>query len=206
MALLSVCALAALASLVSASTSDKRGLDFIPNSKWPQDNQIWVQPGSDLTWYYNYGSEPSSEFSGVSQSDFEFVPMMWGASSNLSDTTFLTQIQALIKSGTNVTHIMSFNEPNENSDVGGSQLDPKDAAQAWVANFEPLANQGIKLGLPACSGAPSGLPWLENFLDECSKLVSTSGDQKNCTWDFLPVHWYDNFAGLASLIGQRVAE
>jgi hypothetical protein len=49
------------------------------------------------------------------------------------------------------------------------------------------------------------LPWLKQFLSNCSALISTDNQKKNCTFDFLPVHWYDNFAGLASLIGERRA-
>jgi hypothetical protein len=202
-----------LASLVSASTSPKRGLCYVPNAKHPSDDQIWVQHGSDLTWYYNYGATPSSSYANLSQSSFAFVPMMWGVNgTNSSDTSFLDAMEDLIGTqGTNITHVLSFNEPNEGTDVGGSDVQPEDAAKAWVANFEPLAEKyGVKLGLPACSGAPSAMPWLEQFLANCSVLVSEGGGggvkQKNCTWDFLPVHWYDDFAGLASLIGDRVAK
>ncbi|KAH6609821.1 hypothetical protein Trco_003167, partial [Trichoderma cornu-damae] len=194
-----------LTSFVSASTSDKRGLVFTPNADFPQDNQVWVQSGSDLTWYYNYQSQPSSAYTSLSQQKFEFVPMMWGVTDNLTDTTFLNQVKALIDQGTNITHVLGFNEPNGSPSSGGSGINPKDAAQAWVANFEPLGKLGIKLGLPACTGAPDGLPWLKQFLANCSAIVSTGGQEKNCTWDFLPVHWYDNFAGLASHIGERRA-
>lgn len=195
-----------LTGLASAAASDKRGLVFTPNADFPQDNQVWVQSGSDLTWYYNYQSEPSSAYNtSLSQEQFEFVPMMWGVSANLSDTSFLNQVKGLISNGTNITHVLGFNEPDGSSSNGGSDIEPKDAAQAWVANFEPLGKLGIKLGLPATTGGPDGLPWLKQFLANCSAIVSTESQKKNCTWDFVPVHWYDNFAGLASLIGERRA-
>lgn len=194
-----------LAGLTSASSSDKRGLVFTPNPNFPGDNQIWVQNGSDLTWYYNYQSQPSPAYASISQQQFEFVPMMWGVTDNLNDTTFLTQVKALIDQGTNITHVLGFNEPDGSTSNGGSDIEPRDAAQAWVLNFEPLGKMGIKLGLPATTGGPDGLPWLKQFLANCSDIVSTGSQKKNCTWDFVPVHWYDNFAGLASLIGERRA-
>ncbi|RFU72926.1 f5 8 type c domain [Trichoderma arundinaceum] len=203
-ALLHVFLLAGLAS-ASASASDKRGLVFTPNPDYPQDNKVWVQSGSDLTWYYNYQSQPSPAYASLSQDQFEFVPMMWGVTDNLNDTTFLNQVKTLIDQGRNITHVLGFNEPDGSTSTGGSNIKPQAAAQAWVANFEPLGKLGIKLGLPACTGGPDGLPWLKQFLGNCSAILSTGNQRKNCTWDFLPVHWYDNFAGLASLIGERRA-
>ncbi|KAK1573617.1 glycosyl hydrolase catalytic core-domain-containing protein [Colletotrichum navitas] len=196
----------ALVPLVAATSSSKRGLVFTPNPNWPQDNKIWVQQGSDLTWYYNYQEIPSPAFSSIPQDRFEFVPMMWGVSSNPEDTTFLTSVQSLINDkGINITHALGFNEPDGPTQYGGSNIAPAIAAKAWVANFIPLQELGVKVGLPACTGAPSGLPWLKQFLGNCSEIISDGGDKKNCTYDFLPVHWYDNFAGLASHIGELVA-
>ncbi|KAJ0143029.1 Alkali-sensitive linkage protein 1 [Colletotrichum tanaceti] len=198
--------LLALAPLVAATSSSKRGLVFTPNSNWPQDNQIWVQPGSDLTWYYNYQEIPSPAYASKSQEQFEFVPMMWGVSSNPDDTAFLKSVRSLIKDkGINITHALAFNEPDGPSQYGGSDIAPAIAAKAWVANFIPLQELGVKVGLPACTGAPAGLPWLKQFLGNCSDIISAGGEKKNCTYDFLPVHWYDNFGGLASHIGERVA-
>ncbi|CCF32474.1 hypothetical protein CH063_00808 [Colletotrichum higginsianum] len=198
--------LLALAPLVAATSSSKRGLVFTPNSNWPQDNQIWVQPGSDLTWYYNYQEIPSPAYASKSQEEFEFVPMMWGVTSNPDDTTFLKSVKSLIKDkGINITHALAFNEPDGPTQYGGSDIAPAIAAKAWVANFIPLQELGVKVGLPACTGAPAGLPWLKQFLGNCSDIISDGGEKKNCTYDFLPVHWYDNFGGLASHIGERVA-
>lgn len=193
-----------LVGLCSA-VSSKRGLVFTPNANHPDDNKIWVQSGSDLKWYYNYQSRPSPAYADLSQDQFEFVPMMWGVGPNPNDTTFLTDVKKLISDGTKIKHVMGFNEPDTDSAYGGSNVKPAVAAQAWVANFEPLGKMGVKLGLPACTGGWGSLPWLKQFLGNCSELVSTGSEKKNCTWDFLPVHWYDNFGGLASHIGEREA-
>lgn len=185
------------------TTSGKRGLVFTPNPKWPADNKIWRQQGSDLTWYYNYGSLPSPIYADVPQDQFEFVPMMWGIGDDPKDDQWLQEVKKVMSDGRNISHALAFNEPDAPSSWGGSDIDPHKAAQAWVANFEPLAEMGVKLGLPAVTGAPSGLDWLKQFLGNCSELVSDGGSTKNCTWDVVPVHWYDNFAGLTSHIGER---
>lgn len=195
--------LLALSAVTSATASSKRGLVFVPNAQWPDDYKVWVQSGSDLTWYYNYGSTPSSVFSGVSQDKFEFVPMLWGA---ISDTSFLTSVERQIANGVNITHVLGFNEPNGPASSGGSNITPLTAAQIWVKNMEPLAAKGVKLGLPACTGGTDGLPWLQQFLGNCSTVLSAgSTTTKNCTYDFVNLHWYGDFTGLASHMGQYSA-
>jgi hypothetical protein len=194
--------LLAFSAVVSATASSKRGLVFVPNSQWPGDNKIWVESGSDLSWYYNYGSTPSSAFADYSQDEFEFVPMLWGS---ISDTSFLDEVTSLIDGGRNITHVLGFNEPNGDQSTGGADLEPALAAQVWVKNIEPLAEKGVKLGLPACTGNWNGIPWLQQFLANCSALISTDDSVKNCTYDFVNLHWYGNFEGLASHMGEYSA-
>jgi hypothetical protein len=131
--------------------------------------------------------------------------MLWGAPASLSDTTFVDQVKGLISGGRNITHIMSFNEPDGSTQYGGSDIDPTIAAQVWVNNIIPLQKLGIKAGLPACTGGWGGLPWTRQFLGNCSKLISTSTQTKNCSFEFVPLHWYGNFEGLASHIGEWAA-
>ncbi|KAE9371439.1 glycoside hydrolase family 128 protein [Stipitochalara longipes BDJ] len=187
--------LLAAAALTSAQAtfqrSSKRGLVFVPSAKHPSDNQIWVEGNSDLTWYYNYGVSPSPAYSNRSQSEFEFVPMLWSPSTN-----FLSQIKTMISGGSNITHVMTYNEPDGTSSTGGSDVDPAVAATNWISQVEPLRKLGIKTGAPAVTGSPSGFTWLSEFFDACHSQGT------NCTADFFPVHWYGNFEGLASHIGQ----
>ena len=103
-------------------------------------------------------------------------------------------MQAQIKGGANITYVLGFNEPDGTKATGGSDIDATTAAQLWQQQIEPLAKEGVKLGAPACTGAESGTQWLKEFTKACN----------NCTIDFVPVHWYGNFQGLASHIGEIV--
>ncbi|RDW56437.1 hypothetical protein BP5796_13186 [Coleophoma crateriformis] len=194
--------LAVLPTLASGAAtfqkSSKRGLVFVPNSAHPSDNQIWVESGSDLTWYYNYGLQPSSAYANRTQSEFEFVPMLWGAPSSTSDNTFLNGVKALISGGQNISHVLTFNEPDGSSSTGGSNVDPAVAATTWIREIVPLQKQGVKCGAPAVTGSNGGFTWLASFFDACQSQGT------NCTADFIPIHWYGNFEGLASHIGQVV--
>lgn len=48
------------------------------------------------------------------------------------------------------------------------------------------------MGAPGISGSQTGKAWLKEFFGAC----------KNCTVDFIPIHWYGNFEGFASFIGE----
>ncbi|PKS05995.1 hypothetical protein jhhlp_007828 [Lomentospora prolificans] len=196
--------IALLPPAATATRSPKRGLVFTNPRDHPEDNAVWVQKGSTLTWYYNYHATASPAFAGIPQDRFEFVPMLWGLEAEPNSTDFYDKVKAMIEDGVNITHALSFNEPDGLVSAGGSDIPPKIAAQAWVSNFEPLRELGVRVGLPGCTGAPSGLTWLNDFLDECAELVSEGqSKKKNCSYDFLPVHWYGDFDGLSSHIGER---
>ncbi|KAI1431483.1 glycoside hydrolase family 128 protein [Xylaria sp. CBS 124048] len=203
--------------------SPKRGLIFIPNPQTPDDNTIWTSSGSDLTWYYNYSPTPSAILTNAtaSQAELEFVPMLFGS---LDDTSFLDTVTDLIDNqGMNITHILTFNEPDGPTASGGSNLSPEKAAQIWVDNIVPLqaartaGADRLRIGLPACTGGQGGIPWLMDFLGNCSALVrGTAGEEegeeeekkeegKTCTYDFVPIHWYGDFQGLASRMGEYSA-
>jgi hypothetical protein len=191
-----------LASSVAATGSVKRGLIHIPNSNWPQDNAIWIQSGSDLTWYYNYGQEPSTQYNSVPQSRIEFVPQKWGQSSNPSDTSFSTYVKQLIAGGRTIKNVLAYNEPEYPFSYGGAQLMPATAAIGWIADFIPLQKQGVRIGLPAVNGDDFGLAWLDQFLANCTQMLKQSNIETKCPYDFLPIHYYNDFAGLKSLLNQ----
>jgi len=98
------------------------------------------------------------------QSQFEFVPMMWGAPSSLDDTSFLSTVKGLIKDqGVNITNVLSFNEPDGPFAYGGSNIEPSAAAKLWVNNLIPLQEMGVRVGLPACTGGSTACPGYRTF-------------------------------------------
>lgn len=186
-------------AITTYRSSDKRGLVYVSTSH-AHDLQVFVGADgySDLTWYYNYDVTPSSAYSNLSQSDFEYVPMLFSAPSS-TNNTFLNSVTALISGGRNITHVLTYNEPDGTYVTGGSNVDPTAAAAAWIREIVPLQKMGIKAGAPAVTGAPGGFTWLEKFYAACTSAGT------NCTADFIPIHWYGNFEGLASHMGQMTA-
>lgn len=177
--------IAPVALAQQATTSSKRGLAQVETSE-RSDEHYWTS--GDLTWYYNWHSEPSPE---LEDTDLQFVPMLWGPG---TDTNFYTTVKSMVDSGRNISHVLGFNEPDGCGQVyGGSCLDAQTAAETWIREIEPLKDLGIKLGAPGVTGSPMGFVWLQNFFTQCDG---------GCTPDFIPVHWYGNFEGLASHVGQ----
>ncbi|KAK6344226.1 hypothetical protein TWF696_007868 [Orbilia brochopaga] len=177
---------AAAANPIGPNPNPKRGLVYCPSKLYPNDDQNWIQPESPLTWYYNYGGKPSTALEGGA-TELQFVPMLWGNYKN----TFIADVKNAIAQGYNITHVLGFNEPDIKGN-GGSNITPDAAAARWKTDIQPLAELGIKLGAPAVSGAQAGVTWLKSFFAACN----------DCTFDFIPLHWYGNFDGLASRIGQ----
>lgn len=179
--------LSPVASAVNADRSSaKRGLvdiQTLVNSE--QDNSVLTGKGSDITWYYNYGSQPTASITNLN-----YVPMLWGGSGN---GTFMSNVTTLLKNGVNITAVMGFNEP-DGCNGGGSCLTPTDAADIWIAQIEPLKkSHGLLLGSPATTGSDQGIQWYREWFTACNG---------GCNPDFMTAHFYGGYSDLASWIGQ----
>ncbi|KAI9887203.1 MAG: hypothetical protein M1823_000951 [Watsoniomyces obsoletus] len=183
-----------ISSVLSATANSKRGLVYVSSSDSTLDDRLWTSPTSNLSWYYNYKPRPSPN---LISSQLEFVPMLWGASSDSpSSTEFLDDIRLQIRSPgeSKIRYILGFNEPDGDHNTGGSNIAPDLAAKTWIRQLEPLRlEDGVKLGGPSVTGSQRGLSWLENFFKAC---------EGRCHIDFLPIHFYGDFQGLASYMGQ----
>jgi hypothetical protein len=185
----------------AADPNPKRGLAYIQSPD--AINNIWAETGSPITWYYNYQANVSANFNNVSESAFEFVPMMWGApnNNNFSDTSFLTQIQTMVKQGHKIHNVLGFNLPDLGFDKGGSNILPKDAAKHWINNMVPLQELGIRLGLPVIDYRQPLDNWTNPFLGNCSEMLQ----QQFCPFDFVPVRVFGNFSVLTDRIGMYMS-
>lgn len=115
-------------------------------------------------WHYNW-----SPFAPGGNGGLEYVPMFWGPKQT-------SDFQRLVVKGY-ASHVLGFNEPNEPSQ---SNLSPGDAAQLWKQYIQPLKSQGYTLVSPACTNAPSGKTWMQQFIAACT----------GCTIDKIAVHFY----------------
>ncbi|WVR09728.1 hypothetical protein IAU60_006804 [Kwoniella sp. DSM 27419] len=120
-------------------------------------------PGLD--WYWNWGMQP------FDLGNVEFVPAIWGE-------VAAKRFDGTVPQGTK--HILSFNEPDQSSAVGGSDIpDVHHAAQLhqdWTAKVP----SGIKIGAPAVARG-GDKTWFKSWIDAC---------EGRCKFDFVPIHFY----------------
>ncbi|KAJ7176661.1 hypothetical protein C8R46DRAFT_809864, partial [Mycena filopes] len=125
-----------------------------------------------VSWYYSWSVSSDVD------TDLEFVPMMWGQKDVALWADPSDGINATIASK-KPSAVLGFNEPQE---PGQANLTPQQGADMWRAYLEPLHAQGLRLGSPAPSSAPSGKTWIQDFLTACDG---------GCTVDFIALHYYD---------------
>ncbi|KAH7354571.1 glycosyl hydrolase catalytic core-domain-containing protein [Pyrenochaeta sp. MPI-SDFR-AT-0127] len=187
--------LTALFLICAQSSSPKRGICHVPSVKYPNDDRIWTSGPSSPAWYYNYQFLPSLAFK--ENQAVQHVPMLWGVSEVDYEIPFFDSIKRQLEGGANISYVLGFNEPDGAYATGGSSISVELAARRWKAEIEPLKALGIKVGAPGVTGSESGRQWLKDWIDEC-----------DCGYnpDFIPVHWYGNFEGMMSHVGQVTAE
>jgi hypothetical protein len=201
---LPVVILSLLSSSAQAQTnsSSKRGLCYIATDHSESDASLFTRRGSPLTWYYNYSPWPGPGNS-LRQWSTQFVPMIHSAGEAESSVGTLQNILAGQDGGAGanqITHVLSFNEPDGDTSSGGSDSSPQHAAQVFLDTLAPLRDEpyNLLLSLPATTGSSRGIEWLQDFNSSCYKLNRTHG----CEIDFVATHWYGDFAGLTSWLGQ----
>ncbi|KAF9464166.1 hypothetical protein BDZ94DRAFT_1191650 [Collybia nuda] len=164
------CAFALLAPSVIAAKNPKRGLAFAEGDN-PNDIKNADQAASVLSWQYDWGTAPPDY---LAKTTIPYIPMQWGVN---GIETFASKVKAQ-----GAKTILAFNEPDFASQ---SNINATYAAQLWKQYIQPLAASGVRLGAPAVTNAPSGRPWLAQFLAACT----------GCTIDFIPFHWYGTGIG-----------
>ena len=191
-------------SQTTNSTHPKRGLVYIQTDH-PNDYNTFTRPNSPLTWYYNYSPWPS-----LTSWSSQFAPMVHGASDAAASVDTIKSIlngdagvsiaNSDSEPGNRITHVLTFNEPDGDTNSGGSDSSPWNAAQVYLDTIAPLRQDpwNLKVGLPATTGSPRGIQWLRDFNTSCHSLNKGAG----CEFDFVATHWYGDFGGLASWLGQ----
>jgi len=134
-------------------------------------------PSVDTAWYYNWGGSVAL---GQDPNPFrgEYVPMSWGANGSFPEKIpdYLAMDQ--------VTHLLSFNEPDDCSAQSGQYYNLCDIPTA-VNYHKDLQKAGLRLG--SVSGreeaANNESSWTSQFIFQC--------DAAGIRVDFTGLHWYD---------------
>lgn len=168
----------------------KRGLAFHGDNH-KGDNQLLTSNNSEISWYYTWSLWPSEHI----DSDIPFIPLLHGLDDS-SDSELASRLGRLPESS---TYLLTFNEPDGETDTGGSNISPKDAAKSYVRDVVPLRNSSREWSIshPSVTGSGRGLDWLRDFNESCYDI-----DDNGCPTDFVAVHWYGDAPGLESWLEQ----
>ncbi|KAH8655839.1 hypothetical protein BX600DRAFT_526257 [Xylariales sp. PMI_506] len=181
-----VIATLALVASTQAASSSKRGL--LVTETVSASNLDLLE--SKTSWYVNWGSTPSTQFS---QSDLDFVPMVHDAGTMDSA---LTEISSQADGG----YLLTFNEPNVQ---GQANMDPGTAADHYVHRILPLRDSGKwKISHPVVSSSPDGLVWLQEFVAACRNI----NGERGCPSDFIALHYYGPFDYLNETYWPQMSE
>ncbi|KAF3037003.1 hypothetical protein E8E11_006037 [Didymella keratinophila] len=186
----------ALGLVATAQAQDsKKGFAFIGDTH-ASDNKLLSSSSSPISWYYNWS--PYSNGDLIPTDSLEFVPMIHG----IDATQQLGTERAISSLDKSSTHLLSFNEPDGTTGSGGSSITPADAARAYIDYVVPYRNgskggRNWKISHPSTTGSGNGLEWLKSFNESCFDIDPLNG----CPSDFVAVHWYGDFGGLASWLG-----
>lgn len=173
----------------------KRGLAY-QNGAHKADNRLLFSPESPVAWYYTWSLWPAPEANDTAA--VEFLPLVHSTDDVATDD-FRKQLDGLPRSS---THLLTFNEPDGDSGSGGSAIEPEDAARSYIDRIAPLRSGGgdggdggrtWNISHPSVTGSPRGLDWLRRFNASCWDLDR----EKGCPADFVAVHWYGEYEGLA---------
>ncbi|KAF2008907.1 glycoside hydrolase family 128 protein [Aaosphaeria arxii CBS 175.79] len=184
------------AVLAQANRNSKRGIAYLGDTH-RADNNLLISSSTPLSWYYNWSPYPNTD-QIPRDGPLEFIPLIHGID-GAEDSQTARVIGSLPESS---SHILSFNEPDGTKDSGGSSIEPKDAAKAYIEHIVPYRNgenggRKWKISHPSTTGSPMGLEWLRRFNESCYEIDSENG----CPTDFIAAHWYGAFDGLTSWLG-----
>jgi hypothetical protein len=137
-------------------------------------------PVPGVSWWYGWSTGPSSQV-GMSYvaAGVEFVPMVWGHASELSDNNLASKIRV----GPGTKYLLGYNEPNFTAQ---SNLTPAQAAAGWPFVEKAADQLGLQIVSPALNFCGGGcnqtdpFVWMDQFLAAC----------QGCRIDYVAFHSY----------------
>jgi hypothetical protein len=177
-------------TLAQSKATSKRGLAYHGDDH-AADNHLLLSENSSIAWYYTWSLYQANAIGGLAT----FLPLVHGLdeAENANMPTLLNRLPS------SSTHLLTFNEPDGDTGSGGSNISPEDAAKSYISKIVPLrkgsgaGSRTWNISQPVVTGSGRGLEWLRSFNQSCYNL-----DREGCPHDFVAVHWYGDFPGLAS--------
>jgi hypothetical protein len=94
----------------------------------------------------------------------KFLPQLWSLANDLTDVWHTAATTAIHEHDADA--LLAYNEPDFCQEGAGSScmLNITAAAEGYKTMMSPYYKTGIKLGMPAVTNGPTGMPWVKQFL------------------------------------------
>ncbi|CAI6099054.1 unnamed protein product [Clonostachys chloroleuca] len=177
-------------TMALANLESKKGL-ALGGKLDDSDIKLLTSEKSPISWYYNWSPTPSN----IVGNSTLFIPLIHSLET-LKEENIWSALDGLPSSS---EYMLTFNEPDEAEENGGSYISPEDAAKAYIEDIVPHRNssRGWQISHPVVTGSERGLNWLRDFNESCYDIDPRNG----CPADFIAMHWFGDFAGLVSWVG-----
>ncbi|MCW1925801.1 glycosyl hydrolase [Luteolibacter arcticus] len=123
-------------------------------------------------WHYNWSNSQNSA------RNWEYVPIkqqpFWPGLGGVGD--YRNQ---------QVSHVLGFNEPNNNVEDAWKNLNPQGSVSDAVGRWNELLGTGLRVGAPAVTDG--GSSWIVDFMNQ----ANAAGKRV----DYVPVHYYRSYSG-----------
>ncbi|KAE9991878.1 hypothetical protein Vi05172_g6037 [Venturia inaequalis] len=163
-----------------AKKPGKRGIPY-NDAKYTKN---FGSPNSPVTWQYNWNSkpyEPNNLSPGQLNPSLKYIPQLWSLAAD-AVAQWHPAVTAAIKDH-NTDALLAYNEPDLCKEGAGAScmVDVAIAAKGYKDHMGPYyKTPNLKLGMPAVTNSPTGLPWAKKFLELCT----------DCQIDIAPMHFY----------------
>lgn len=146
--------------------------------------QVLAVSGHGPTWSYNWGTAEQAP-------KYEQIPMCFNTQCNTG--AIASDLNSV---SSDHRYVLGYNEPDESTQYGGSDISPGAAYDAWGNQLFPLVdNQGARLICPAITsyntasghnGFAAGLTWLNQLVNHNAN--NKDPNQFRCFAQ--AIHWY----------------
>ena len=138
-------------------------------------------------WAYNWGIEPDNNPFDVDVANYEFVPMIWSASTSGVSGQINRILNLEDNFGVHVDYVLGFNEPELPTQ---SNMTVTQALNVWEIMTDQFSDTDIKLVSPAVSGQSGINNWLTPFMDEVEDRNNDSNPNNDLQVDAIAYHFY----------------
>ena len=146
---------------------------------------------SGVSWWYNWGKSTNVTEDYYSNYKMEFVPMLWGGNTSVSD---IGQIENFILSHAEIKYLLVMNEPNLTDQANRT---PVQAASDWLRYEQVASDLAAKKRTIYLVGPAMNWGTMQNYsdpviwLDAFYSAYKSANGGRDPKIDYLAFHWYD---------------